>query len=257
MKSFDKPLPKSIYANRQTRPRAANKAESKRFCSGDTSLDHSELPALWIQKKQVFRLRNTQPPISFWGNYSQVSEVCRHSFKTSTAFVFSFTALPFSVFNWLDKLLAIITQRIFQVINKNDTEGEARLLISDLVRSFLAEPSPSRWNVLNLLCIHHWETRQWLGLSHMSKYSGKEYSRQQRHYSSKAPHLSPPSQPPACFVAAPGFSPALYCLRCDHARPAPQPTPCSWQKGASASGLWQDISFGTSADAAQIFRVKR
>ena len=93
----------------------------------------------------------------FGGNYSQVSGVYRHAFKTSTAFVFSFTALPFSVFNWLDKLLAIITQRIFQVINKNDTEGGERLLISDLVRSFLAEPFPPGWNALNLLRVYYWQ----------------------------------------------------------------------------------------------------
>lgn len=94
---------------------------------------------------------------SFGGNYSQVSGVYRHSFKTSTAFVFGFTALPFSVFNWLDKLLAIITQRIFQVINKNYTEGGERLLISDLVRNFLAEPSSPGWNALNLLPVYYWQ----------------------------------------------------------------------------------------------------
>lgn len=85
--------------------------------------------------------KHTHSTSFFGGNYSQVSGVYRHSFKTSAAFVFSFTALPFSAFNWLDKLLAIITQPIFQVINKNDTEGGERLLISDLVSSFLAEPS--------------------------------------------------------------------------------------------------------------------
>lgn len=91
----------------------------------------------------------------FGGNYSQVSGVYRHSFKTSTAFVFGFTALPFSAFNWLDKLLAIITQPIFQVINKNDTEGGERLLISDLVSSFLAEPSPPGWNASSPLRVHY------------------------------------------------------------------------------------------------------
>lgn len=109
----------------------------------------SEEPSLHTEKQTA--------AISFGCNYSQVSGVCRHSFKTSTAFVFSSTALPFSGFNWLDKLLAIITQRIFQVINKNDTEGGEKLLISDLVRSFLAEPSSPEWNALNLLRVYCWQ----------------------------------------------------------------------------------------------------
>lgn len=108
-----------------------------------------------MQKKQTLTLRNTPAARFFGGNYSQVSGVYRHPFKTSTAFVFGFTALPFSVFNWLDKLLAIITQPIFQVINKNDTEGGERLLISDLVSSFLAEPSPPGWNAFSPLRVHY------------------------------------------------------------------------------------------------------
>lgn len=103
------------------------------------------------RRNKTFTLRNTHAARFFGGSYSQVSGVCRHSFKTSTAFVFSFTALPFSGFNWLDKLLAIITQPIFQVINKNDTEGGERLLISDLVSSFLAEPCPPGWNAFSPL----------------------------------------------------------------------------------------------------------
>jgi len=128
--------------------------------------------ALWIQKKQTFTLRHTAANF-FRGNYSQVSGVYRHSFKTSTAFVFSLTTLPFSGFNWLDKLLAIITQRIFQVINKSDTEGGEKLLIRALVRSFLAEPSPPGWNALNLH-VYYWQTGQRSGLSHMSKYGCEE-----------------------------------------------------------------------------------
>lgn len=99
--------------------------------------------------------KHTRSVSFFGGNYSRVSGVYRHSFKTSTAFVFGFTALPFSVFNWLDKLLAIITQPIFQVINKNDTEGGERLLTSDLVSSFLAEPSRPGWNAFSPLRVHY------------------------------------------------------------------------------------------------------